>query len=76
MGTVQCVELECFNECAWDKLFPDLELWIQGSSYEILHEGGKTFVEPEVSPPLHGDEVAEPLVRSFVANYNRHPLLR
>ena len=30
------------------------------------HKGSKTLVEPEVVPPLHGDEVAEPHVRQLV----------
>jgi hypothetical protein len=30
------------------------------------HPGGEAFVEPEVVPPGHGHEVAEPLVRDLV----------
>ncbi len=31
-----------------------------------LHPGGEALVEPQVVPPLHGDHVAEPLVRHLV----------
>ncbi len=34
----------------------------------VLHPGGEAFVEPEVIPPLHGDHVAEPLVRHLVGD--------
>ena len=33
-----------------------------------LHPAGKALVEPEVVPPGHGDEVAEPLVRHLVGD--------
>ena len=32
----------------------------------VLHPAREAFVEPEVVPPRHGDEIAEPLVRHFV----------
>ena len=32
------------------------------------HPGGEAFVEPDVVPPLHGDQIAEPLVRDFVSD--------
>ena len=35
----------------------------------VLHPGGEAFVEPDVVPPLHGDEIAEPLVRHFVRDH-------
>ena len=36
---------------------------------KILHKAGKPLVEPQVSPPLHRNKVAEPLVGSLVT-YN------
>jgi len=33
---------------------------------EIRHEGGEAFVEPEVVPPAHGDQIPEPHVRQLV----------
>ncbi len=32
------------------------------------HPGGEALVEPEVVPPVHGDQVAEPLVRHLVGD--------
>ena len=29
---------------------------------------GKALVEPELAPPVHGDEVAEPLVSKLMSN--------
>ena len=39
---------------------------------EGLHPAGETFVQPQVIPPGHGDEVAEPLVRHFVGDDFEH----
>ncbi len=44
--------------------------------YLVLHPAGEALVEPEIVPPAHGDEVAEPLVRQLVGNHHCHPLLR
>jgi len=38
------------------------------------HPGCKPLVEPETFPPVHGDEVAEPLMREFVLDYFGDPL--
>src|SRR5688572_25906211 len=37
--------------------------------------GGKSLVEPEVIPPLHGDQVTEPLVSNLVSNGDSDLLL-
>ena len=34
----------------------------------------RTFIQPEVRPPLHGDQVAEPLVGQLVRHSQRHVL--
>src|ERR1700722_5529697 len=39
-----------------------------------LHPAGEAFVEPEVVPPSHGDQVAEPLMRHFMGNHLKHQL--
>ena len=41
----------------------------------VLHPGGEALVEPEVVPPLHGDHVAEPLVRHLVGDDGGDALL-
>ena len=38
------------------------------------HVSGKTFVQPKIVPPLHGDEVTEPHVGHFVKNNARFSL--
>ena len=42
---------------------------------EVLHVSSEPFVEPQALPPLHGDQVAEPLVRQLVRHDDRHALL-
>ncbi len=44
----------------------DVPLGMHRSDGLVLHPGGEAFVEPDVVPPLHGHQVAEPLVRHFV----------
>ena len=38
------------------------------------HPGGETFVEPQVVPPLHRHQVAEPLVGDLVRGDRKHAL--
>jgi hypothetical protein len=38
------------------------------SSSKVLKVGGEPLIEPEVTPPLRADDVAEPLVCQFVRN--------
>ena len=33
-----------------------------------LHPAGEAFIEPDIVPPRHGDEIAEPLMRHFVGD--------
>lgn len=35
-------------------------------SSEVLIEGGKSLVQPQVAPPKAGDQIPEPLVRELV----------
>ena len=50
----------------------DVPLRVHGGDGLVLHPGGKAFVEPDVVPPLHGDQVAEPLVRHLVGDDQGH----
>ena len=38
------------------------------------HPGREPFIEPQIVPPIHGDQVAEPLVRDFVRHDAEHAL--
>ena len=40
-----------------------------------FHPGGKAFIQPDVIPPLHGDQVAEPLVRHLVRYHGANFLI-
>lgn len=39
---------------------------------QIHNPRGKALIQPKVGPPLHGNQVAEPHVRDFVGNSQRH----
>ena len=58
------------------KLVPDPVLGVKGVRGQVLHEASEALVEPEVGPPLHGDEVAEPLVSRLMADDYSNVLLR
>lgn len=51
-----------------EEVLPDIKLGIEGVGGKVFNHTGEGFVEPEVVPPGHGDEVAEPLVREFVGD--------
>lgn len=37
---------------------------------EVGHEISKTFIEPEIVPPLHSDKVSEPVMSTLMGNDN------
>lgn len=41
---------------------------------EPAHPSGKTLVEPQLVPPVHGDQVTEPLMRKLVGNNVSYPV--
>ena len=47
-------------------IFPDVPIRLERVNRHIFHQICKTFVQPEIIPPLHGDEIAEPLVAELV----------
>lgn len=40
-----------------------------GGDDDVLHEAGEALVEPQLVPPLHRHQVAEPLVRQLVRDH-------
>jgi len=50
--------LKCGNERVCDKLGPDFVLREEFVGAVVLHEASEALVQPEVSPPLHSDQVA------------------
>ena len=55
---------------------PDLPLRIALVDGVVAHEGGEALIEPDVVPPLHRDQVAEPHVSNLMSNNPGHRLLR
>ena len=56
---------------AGDDGLVDVPLGMHGGDRLVLHPGGEAFVEPDVVPPLHGDQIAEPLVGHFMRDDER-----
>src|SRR3989344_2956928 len=57
------------------ELRPDVPFRKNFIHRQILYIRGEAFVKPKVSPPLHSDKIAEPLVSQFVSNNESNPLL-
>ena len=54
----------------------DVPFRLPGRERQIRHPGGEAFVQPEIVPPPHRDEIAEPLVRHLVREHGRDVLAR
>ncbi len=52
----------------------DLPVGMQVVDRLGFHPGGEALVEPEVVPPAHGDQIAEPLVGHLVGDGHGHVL--
>ena len=51
-----------------------LKTWNAEIHAEILDPRGESLVEPEMRPPFHRDQIAEPLMRQLVTNHQSHAL--
>lgn len=47
---------------------------VQVIDSEPTNPSGKALVEPEFTPPVHSNEVTEPLVSKLMSNNVRHPV--
>jgi hypothetical protein len=65
----ETVELEGHLHRIRDKLSPDIPLWVEMVDGVPSYPCCETLVEPELVPPVHGDQVAEPLMSKLVGNY-------
>lgn len=70
------VALQSGETVGSEEVLPDIELGIEGIGRDEFHHGREGFVQPEVVPPSHSDEVAEPLVGEFVGDGDGDGLLR
>ncbi|GJC83687.1 hypothetical protein ColLi_06525 [Colletotrichum liriopes] len=62
------VQLEGHLHALIDELRPHLPLRVEVVGRVPSDPGGEALVEPELVPPVHGDEVAEPLVSQLVGD--------
>ncbi len=65
---VGCASMFSVSSTPRDHGLVDVPLRMHGGHGLVLHPGGKALVEPDVVPPLHGDQVAEPLVGHLVGD--------
>uniref|UniRef100_A0A182JBR1 Uncharacterized protein n=1 Tax=Anopheles atroparvus TaxID=41427 RepID=A0A182JBR1_ANOAO len=71
----QAVQLERVRVHVGDELRPDVVAREQVVHAQELHERRVALVQPQVRPPFHRDEIAEPLVRDLVPHGQRDRLL-
>uniref|UniRef100_A0A1I8JN73 PARP n=1 Tax=Macrostomum lignano TaxID=282301 RepID=A0A1I8JN73_9PLAT len=56
------------QEIVSDKPSPDIKLRVAVVDAQILYPGREAFVKPQLGPPLHSDQISEPLMSHLVAN--------
>ena len=54
---------------------PDFPLWIEMRRAFRSHPRRESFIQPEIVPPRHRHQIAEPLVGDFVGDDFINPLL-
>jgi len=57
-----------------DVFGPSLIFRPDSTEYQMLHEASKAFIEPDVVPPLHGNQVSEPLVADLMTQGSLLPI--
>jgi hypothetical protein len=57
------------------ELTPDLPLGMKVINCKPTDPGCKSFVQPQLIPPIHGDQVAKPLMSQLVGNNVSNPIL-
>jgi len=75
MTAFQAVELQGAAIVTGDEMGPDIEFWQTVIDAQVLNPRSEAFVQPQVCPPFHGYNVAEPLMGQLVADHNRYCLL-
>ncbi len=66
----EAIARESLRRPAGAEVIPGLLRGIDAVDGGVADERGEALVEPDIVPPLHRDEVAEPLMREFVGDRN------
>src|SRR5215469_13890321 len=66
-SVVQCIYIECSAGAAY-VIKIRVPLRFPGLDWLALHPGSEALVEPDVVPPFHGDEIAEPLMSHLMCD--------
>ncbi len=56
------------------ELRPHLPFRKQVVDRKVFDPAGEAFIEPEIGPPAHSDEIAEPLMGELVGYYHGNVL--
>mmetsp|Transcript_88145 Transcript_88145/g.247956 ORF Transcript_88145/g.247956 Transcript_88145/m.247956 type:complete len:470 (-) Transcript_88145:295-1704(-) len=75
MAAAKGIQLQGARLLHCDVALPDLPIRLELVGGEGLGPIGEALIEPEVVPPLHGDQVPEPLVGKLVRDHRADPLL-
>ena len=71
---LQAVQLQGTNCFIVNILLPNFKVRVAKVGCFVFNKCGESLVEPQIGPPLHDNQVAEPLMRQLVANHDYHPL--
>ncbi len=75
VGVFKSVQLERLTLLADNEIFPHFPFRKDVVDGKVAHPAGKTFIQPQIIPPLHSDKIAEPLVSELVGDNIGDPLL-
>src|SRR3989441_11143782 len=75
MRALQSVSGHSSTGAVLDEVLPDFPLWIRPVDHLVGHKGREALVEPEIVPPFHRDEIAEPHVSNLMRDYLNDALL-
>ncbi len=74
MGRFHGIQSHGSRQVSGGELVPHFVIRMNFVGAPILGPAGEAFVQPQVIPPGHGDEISKPLVREFVSDHRADAL--
>ena len=74
MGRLHGIQSHGSRQVSRGELIPHFVIGMNFVGAPIFGPAGESFVQPQVIPPCHGDQISEPLVGQFVSHDGAHAL--
>ena len=76
MRIFQSIETHRWSRIGKDELRPHIPFREEMIHRLVFDPGGKSFIQPEIVPPRHSDEIPKPHMGDLMRDDDRHSLLR